>query len=252
MKFSYEDLISGDAIFVPDVGHLNPPRLWQLKPTQGIGMWAYNLYVSVFSWNRQEAIDFLAVTEKIKTEKLNNDRLTSFDVMTLIESSRQLLLNALAFFIEEKVTWDAVEHCFVTVSKNGAIIGRIDRANFAEVSDMILQLNYIGVGKNNKPIRHSSKEAEALWNKAQEYLKRESSKTPKDKNMSIGNIISKLCAATPAYNLQNIYDLTIFQLYDQFFQYGYLRAMNVNEMAFCNHGGKNFNLEDWLKPLTNF
>ena len=67
--------------------------------------------------------------------------------------------------------------------------------------------------------------------------------------MELGNIISKLCAANSGYTLLNIYDLTIFQLYDQFFQYGYLRAMDLNERAFSVHGGKEFNFEKWLEPI---
>ena len=110
-------------------------------------------------------------------------------------------------------------------------------------------MNYINIGESAKPVKHSSAQAQELWERAQQYLKEESAKAPPDKNMNLGNIISKLCAASTSYNLFNIYDLTIFQLYDQFFQYGYLRAMNLNEMAFSNHGGENFDMQGWLKPI---
>ena len=53
MKFSYEDLISGDAIYVDGVGHLRSPQLKELKPTQGIGTWNYNLFLSMLSWDKQ-------------------------------------------------------------------------------------------------------------------------------------------------------------------------------------------------------
>ena len=65
-------------------------------------------------------------------------------------------------------------------------------------------------------------------------------------------MISKLCAANIGYTLFNIYELTVFQLYDQFFQYGYLRAMNLNEMAYSNHGGEKFDIQAWLKPIIKF
>lgn len=252
MKFSYEDLISGDAIPVNGVGHLKSPFLWQLKPTKGIGTWTYNLYVNVLVWDKTDFLKFARTTSGRSLSKLDNDKLTTFDSMTLIDFMRELLQNAMAFFMQERLRWDDNKRCFIAQTNDGQDIGRIDRDNFEDVRDMMLQLNYIGIGKEAKPLRHSSKEAEALWERAQQYLKNESSKAPKDKTMSIGNIISKLCAASTSYNLANIYDLTIFQLYDQFFQYGYLRAMNLNEMAFCNHGGKNFDMQAWLKPLTNF
>ena len=252
MKFSYEDLISGDAIPVKDVGHLKSPLLRQLNPTQGVGTWTYNLYVNVLAWEKEDFLKFARLTSGRPLSKLDNAKLTIFDTMTLIDSTRELLQKAMAFFMQENLTWDSEHRLFISTDDKGEAIGHIDRDNFEEVRDMMLQLNYIGLGKNAKPLKHSSKEAKELWERAQKYLKDESAKPQKDKTMSIGNIISKLCAASTSYNLLNIYDLTIFQLYDQFFQYGYLRAANLNEMAFCNHGGKDFDMQAWLKPLTNF
>ncbi len=252
MKFSYEDLISGDAIPVDGVGRLKSPFLWQIKPTEGIGTWKYNLYLNVLVWDKTEFLKFARTTSGRSLSKLDNEKLTTFDAVTLVEFTRSLLEKSLAFFVKEDLSWSEGEHCFITTDDAGNSVGRIDRDNFDDVRDMMLQLNYIGLGKNARPLRHSSKEAEALWERAQQYLKEESGKSQKDKSMSIANIISKLCAASTSYNLTNIYNLTIFQLYDQFFQYGYLRAMNLNEMAFCNHGGKNFDMQAWLKPLTNY
>ena len=37
MKISYEDLISGDSIYVDGVGHVRSPFLRELKPTEGVG-----------------------------------------------------------------------------------------------------------------------------------------------------------------------------------------------------------------------
>jgi hypothetical protein len=252
MKFSYEDLISGDSIPVDGVGHLKSPLLQRLKPTKGIGTWAYNLYVNALVWDKADFLKFARTTSGRSFKKLDNEKLTTFDTMTLIDFMRELLRKAMAFFMEENLFWDTDKRCFISKTDDEQIMGYINRDNFEEVRDMMLQLNYIGIGKDAKPLRHSTKEAEALWERAQQYLKAESAKTTQDKTMSIGNIISKLCAVSTSYNLLNIYDLTIFQLYDQFFQYGYLRAASLNEMAFCNHGGKNFDMQAWLKPLTKF
>lgn len=250
MKFSYEDLISGDSIFVSGIGHFRSPLLKELKPTQGIGTWTYNLYIGLMAWDKEEVIKFMKITTGRRLSKLeNNDKLTIFDVITLIDEPRKLLQNAIAFFVDEEVSWDAKAHSYILRDKEQKEVGRINRDNFDDARDMMLQMNYINVGESAKPVKHSSKQAQELWERAQQYLKEESAKAPPDKNMNLGNIISKLCAASTSYNLFNIYDLTIFQLYDQFFQYGYLRAMNLNEMAFSNHGGENFDMQGWLKPI---
>ena len=251
MKFSYEELISGDSIFVQNIGHIHSPFLWQLKPTKGIGVSYYNFYLNILSWDKFDTLKFIQSLRLGSVKALKgNDRLEVFDIMTLIDNFRELLQTAMAFFMDEKLVWDANSYRFETRSQtDGELIGYIDRTNFEDVRDMMLQVNYIGIGDQAKPAKFTSAKAKELWELAQKHLKETSVKNPKDKKMELGNIISKLCAVPSGYTLLNIYDLTVFQLYDQFFQYGYLRAMDLNEMAFSNHGGKNFDFQAWLNPI---
>lgn len=254
MKFSYEDLISGDSIPVEGVGHIRSPLLRELKPTQGIGMWTYNLYLNILVWEKEDLIKFMKVSTGKKLKALvGNDKLNAFDAVTILEPSRQLLREAMAFFIDEDLEWDDKTRSFTTKSKNTHDkIGCINRNNFDDVRDMMLQTNYINLGRDAKPTKFSSKKAQSLWEQAQQHLKKEATKSTQDKRMQLGNIISKLSCVSVGYTLLNIYDLTVFQLYDQFFQYGYLRAMDLSEMAYSNHGGKDFDVQAWLKPITNF
>lgn len=251
MKFSYEDLISGDSIPVPGVAHLRSPQLKELKPTQGIGVWRYNLYVSIMSWERDELKKFLRVTTGKRYNALDKAKdLSTFGIITLLDVAQALYCEVIGFFADENVEWDAEQKCFVTSDKNtNEPFGVINGENFDEVRDMILQLNYINLGQNARPSKFDTPQTKALWERVQGYLKQQSAQQPKDKKMTLGNIISKLCAVSIGYNLLNIYELTVFQLYDQFFQYGYLRATNLNDMIFSNHGGKNFDINEWLKPL---
>lgn len=222
----------------------------ELKPSKGIGTWTYNLYLNLLAWDKNEVINFMKLSTGKKLKSLEgNDKLSLFDVISLIEQPRKLLQKAMAFFVDEVISWDEGTRSFLLKNDLDEDVGRINRENFEEVRDMMLQMNYINIGESAKPVKHSSQQAQELWERAQQYLKEESAKATPDKNMNLGNIISKLCAASTSYNLLNIYDLTVFQLYDQFFQYGYLRAMNLNEMAFSNHGGENFDMQAWLKPI---
>lgn len=254
MKFSYEDLISGDSIPVQGIGHIRSPLLKELKPTKGIGMWAYNLYLNILTWGKEELIKSIqAFTQRKLKALVENEKLSTFDVATLLEQSRELLRTAMAFFMDEELIWDKNKHEFLTRSKDDhRLIGSINRDNFDEVKDMMLQVNYINLGKSAKSTKYSSDKAKALWERVQNYLKTEVGKAVLDKRMQLGNIISKLSCVSVGYTLLNIYDLTVFQLYDQFFQYGYLRAMDLSDMVYSNHGGKDFDLQAWLKPITNF
>lgn len=254
MKFSYEELISGSEIFVPEIGHFRSPKLKELKPTEGIGSWNYNLFLSALSWSKEDVIKFLRVSTHQPLKALDKaDKLNTFDIFCIREYERRLLQDAMSFFITEEILWNEKKRCFETYTKeNGKYVGTINRNNYEEVKDMMLQMNYINVGKSANPAKHSSEKAKNLWEIAQQRLKEQSAKAGEKKETTLGNVISKICAAGIGYNLLNIYELTVFQLYDQFFQYGYLRVSDLNERAFTIHGGKNFKIEAWLKPITNF
>lgn len=252
MKFSYEDLLSGDSIPVEGVGHIRSPRLRELKPTEGIGIFTYNYYLHILISDKSNVIALMQALSGRQLKPLENSNLSVFDTLTIIPDMRQQLSSSLNFFMDEDVSWEEAKHKFITYTKEGKQVGAIDRTNFDDVRCYILQANYIGVDALDKPKKFASPRAQALWEEAQKHLQEEAKKTPKkDKRQALGNIVSKLCAAPTGYTLLNIYDLTIFQLYDQFFQYGYLRAIGISEMAFSNHGGKDFDIQKWLQPLTN-
>lgn len=252
MKLAYEDLLSGDPILMDGVGHIRSPYLRELKPTSGIGMWMYNLYLNALSWDKEDFLKAIGATSKINTNILSkNPKLEAYDLITLVPNSRKLLLEAMAFFVCEPVAWEDEEKKFLVLDPTTKEpMGEINRENFEEVRKMILQMNYVSAGDTEKPVRHSSSKAQALWETAQKFLKQERKNTKSDSRMNLGNIISKVCAAGVGYTLLNIYDLTVFQLYDQFFQIGYLRAMKINEAAFSFHGGKKFDVQAWLNPIN--
>lgn len=255
MKFRYEDLISGDSIPADGIGHIRSPFLRELKPTSGIGIWTYNLYLNLLVWEKDEILNFLKVSsgKALKALEQSKEKLSAFDMMTLIDAARELLLQAMAFFMDEDLEWDVRKREFIAkAAGTGEEVGRITRQNFDDVRDMMLQVNYINLSHSTKPVKYSSKKAQALWEKVQKHLKDNAAKSSEDKRMQLGNIISKMSCVSIGYTLLNIYDLTIFQLYDQFFQYGYLRAMGISDMAFSNHGGKEFDVQAWLKPITNY
>lgn len=254
MKFSYEDLISGDSIPVDGIGHIRSPQVKELKPTQGIGTWKYNLYLNILLWEKEDILKFMKLSTGRRLKALSdNDKLNVFDSITILDETRQLLQDAMAFFIDENLVWDKSKREFSAKDKEtNEVVGHINRENFDDVRDMMLQVNYINLGNSAKPTKYSSNKAKALWEEAQKRLKESAKKTVNDDRMKLGNIISKLSCVSVGYTLLNIYELTIFQLYDQFFQYGYLRAMDLSEMAFSNHGGKDFDIQAWLKPIINF
>lgn len=254
MNFAYEDLISGEPIPVYEIGHIRSPFLYEIKPHKGIGYWLYNLYVNIMRWEKDDVIRF---TKMITNKNLNllaeKDKVGVFDALTIVSQTRMLLQDAITFFMTEDLRWVENKRYFEVLNReNGEVIGVIDRKNFDEVRDMILQVNYVDTNNpKTKPI-FSSEKAKQSWEKVQEYLKQTKNNEKNDHSMDIGNVISKLSCAGVGYNLLNIYNLTVYQLYDQFSQYAYLRKIDLGDMIFSNHGGDNFNAMAWLEPIKKY
>ena len=254
MIFSYEDLLSGEAVFFDGVGHIRSPKLKELTPERGIGLSTYYFYLNILSWDKNR---FLELTKRLNlkgseiVEKY--ERFTYFDVLTVLGS--KLLEEVLTFFLCEKAVWDEEERKYIVfeaapnpTSNTGKRIGEITFENFDELRAAILQMNYIKLGQP-KDLTFASEHAREVWERTQGYLSKHAAR--ETETLSIGNVTSKLCAIHHSYNLLNVYELTVFQLYDQFFQCGYLRTIDLNERIYSNYGGEKFNMRDWMKPVKN-
>lgn len=253
MIFDYFDMLSGEAIYYHGVGHLRSPRLNEIKPTTGIGIKGYSLYLNMLSWDKNHVLKYMKLMEYRGTDKLAREELTVFDVITLIPQMRELCRGVLSFFMLEELIWDAKGRKFFAYlsEENDTSTGEVTRDNFEAVRAAILQMNYIGLDKSDVPITHSSERSKELWETAQAYLKKQASQSSDDgkSEYKFGNVVSKVCAVHPSYNFLNVFELTVFQLYDAFFQLNYLRSTNLSEQIFSNHGGDSFHFEDWLKPI---
>lgn len=253
MRFDYFDMLSGDPIFLQGVGHIRSPLLRELHPTNGIGFKSYNLYLNFLTWDKEHLLKYDQLMQYKGAHRLNRKCFNTFDVATLLPQTRELCRVVLSFFMLEDLVWDEANRRYLVMTRDEtpAVAGGIDRDNFEEVRDAMLQLNFIGLDKDEAPMQHSDEKSKDLWEKAQKHLKEQAQKEAKEDKPEyrLSNIISKLCALHPSYNLFNVYDLTVFQLYDSFFQVSYIRSSNLNERIFSNHGGDKFKFEDWLKPI---
>ena len=254
VRFDYFDMLSGDPIYLKGIGHLRSPLLRELMPTSGIGYQTYNLYLNVLSWDKNHLLKYDQLMQLRGADKLNRTCFNVFDVATLLSQTRELCRGVLSFFMVEDLLWDETNRRYVVITPDETheIIGEINRDNFEEVRKLMLHFNFIGLDKDDAPVvAHSTDRAKELWEKAQGFLQEQAeAEVNEDKpEYHLSNIISKICAIHPSYNLFNIYDLTVFQLYDCFFQLGYMRSIDLSEQIFSTHGGENFKFEDWINPI---
>lgn len=251
-KICYEDLQSGDAIPLYGVGHVRSPKLREMRPTEGCGWGLYSTYIYYLKISTASLIQNLKIQSPPESAGV-------FDYVVYLPTLHELYEEAFNFFITEQVIFDETHGCFVVIEGpsdvNGEpkLAGMITGENFDKVRAAILLLNYISLEQADVGVRHSSKSSEDAWNRAQKFLaEQQPTEQQDDKTMALGNLISKLCALHPSINYLNVYDLTVFQFYDTFFQSSYLRSISFSEAVVSNHGSKEFDYSNWLNPLKNY
>lgn len=252
MKIEYADLLSGDPIFVEGAGHIRSPYLYEIKPTSGIGWFKYALYLNVFVWDKAQVLKTASVLQ-VKGLKAfdGKENLTAYDILILIPQTRAMLQNALSFFITEKVEWNEIQKTFFVSNDDGELVGQIGRNNFSEVASTVLNLNYVKTKKQEQnPTKYRSEDAKKMWEQVKEFQQQTEKPSEGQEDYTLGNIISKLCCIHASYNLLNVYNLTVFQLYDQFYQCVYLKQSDLKERIFSIHGGDDFKVDDWIKQIN--
>jgi len=251
-------MLSGYPLVFEGVGTMRSPRLEELRPqtSGGLGEKGYMMYLTLLSWDRDDAIEYAQMCGARGWEKVNNDQFGVFEIVFFLRFLREMYLGMLSFFIEGIVSWDE-KQMHVTISQTDeegdeVEIGIIDKNNFEEVREALLNLNYINIDKSEVVPKFTSEKTRLLWEQAQKYLKEQQRANAKRDSgkYHLANLISKLCVSGANYNMFNVYKLTVFQFYDQIFQYASLRRSSLDENIFSNHGGDRFKADGWLNPLN--
>ncbi len=239
MKLSYFDLISPCPIHVSGVGDIFSPTLRRIAQ---IGAETYNFYLSL----------------------LLADEKTLFSDDAMID----FLKNSLAFFFKEEIFYYSDERCFI-VTNNAAsvitdiealsggrklsdtdIVGVITGDNFSQICDLILQLN--NIKRRDEDIsKVKNKKALDILKKIQKGRAERQKNKKADKNMEIANIISAVANRHPSLNMINIWDLTIYQLWDAFARLSNNSIYDIQSMSVAAWGDKDnhFDAAAWFKRI---
>lgn len=77
--------------------------------------------------------------------------------------------------------------------------------------------------------------------------------TKADKNMELGNIISAVANKSQSLNILNIWDLTVYQVWDCFQRLSNNNIYNIQSMSVAAWGNKDnqFDAASWFKRTDN-
>ena len=248
MNPSYFDLLSPEPIRLENVGGILSPTL---RDIASIGYDTYQYYLAFLTMDLKSYLEMIGQEEAYLL--LSQEGKTYFNIFDLFLSnriSRDLLGTILNFFLQETVVLSRKEYGFI-VQDQSAAIGIITRENFSLVCDLICRRNYISPGQKEDLSGIKSKKVLDIMKKLQKGRSEKAKLNKADRNMEIGNIISAVANKSPSLNIHNIWELTVYQLWDCFARLSHNTIYDIQSMSVAAWGDKehHFDAASWYKRM---
>ncbi len=235
MKLDYLDLLSPEPVRMENVGGILSPKL---RDVASIGYDAYQFYLELLLMDLEKSLSMLGHKEDF--DRLSDEEKTDldmFDLWTANGQSANLLEKVLNFFIKEEVVYSGQNRCFLIQDGNGDV-GTITRDSYPQVRDIICQRVCIRPDQEEDLSKVRNKKALEIAKKLQKGRSQKKKQEKADKNMELGNIISAVANRSPSLNILNIWDLTVYQLWDCFSRISNNNIYDIQARAVAAWGNK--------------
>lgn len=251
LNLDYFTLLSPEPVSFQNVGSIKSPTL---REVSRIGYMTYQGYLSLLLLDTKSYLSALKLHGITQYESMN-----FFDILIYDKSLRTSVCNALNFFMTDDVSFDEEHNVFFTFNSpveghsQKQPTGIIHSENYADVTDVILQR--VNIRRNNtdyENVKIKNKTAAHLLEKIKKGS--EKSRKKEDKKLSLANIISSLASHHKSINMINIWDLTVYQLYDQFNRQRLNDCYDIQSLhiaAWGNSEGK-FDDTQWFSLMNEY
>ncbi|POO87871.1 hypothetical protein C1H59_03650 [Clostridium sp. 3-3] len=281
MKLDYSYLISPYPYYLMlktsnssiVIGGIKSPTLREIW-SPDITYQRYQIFISQLLMNPQKYYE--DKPEKLDWyNSLNKEEQNRLDMMHIIEEDVTLQKDyerMLNFFFVENVFWNTTykvffvlgnntyydkekQYCY-TITEGGEKkptnnFGYISKNTLSIVCDIILQRCGVNNNKNDEKPKFKNKMAEYIWNK--QHNDTNKSKLKGDKYLELPNIISSYSSFNHSnIGILNIWDMTIYQLCDQFQRERFNNCYDISKYQVGYYGDKDdkFDSDKWLKSIN--
>lgn len=260
MHLDYFDLITPEPLPIPGAGSLKPPTL------RDIARLTYPVYETYLAFLNMSPLRYCTeVNPRLRGwyEALSPEQaelLSMYDIAVSNEEMAKLFSSIFQFFFTGEVAYSRENDAFllfsrVTDSGQEALPapgGSINKGNYAHIVTLILKLNHIDSKEPVDLTKVKNEKGRKIYQRIQK-LKEEHAKTAKkNDDLDIGNIISAVCARHHSINYTNVWDMTIYQLWDTFHRLQAENAYEINKTMVSVWGDKEkkFDFNSWFKNIT--
>ncbi|MEK5036300.1 hypothetical protein MKY96_33145 [Paenibacillus sp. FSL R7-0302] len=240
------NLLCGDPLHADSV-EVRPLTLRQIKD---VGYSAYSKYLSILTMEKKDILQDVA----------EFDEYSLIDIVIMSQSD--ILLKAfsegLALFLGETVE-DLVitDKAFIFGAKDSSRDIRDCKViNFSNFADIVQILKYqnclIGATETYKRTNPADEKAKRILEKlkkSKEILsKKKAEESSPDQEIDIADIVSAVSTKSNTYNKSNIWDITTYQLYDEYRRLEAISTYETNILAMIQ-GAKIDNLKHWSAKI---
>lgn len=205
----------------------------------------YQQHLAILSYNTDDVIELYSA--KAEYDKLSADaqrNINAFDLLTSVDFFREVLRQALQFFIEETVLFDPELGGFsVFCGKRRAAL--IDSESYKRIRDVILKTNFVTVEAAENERVFANSKAKAIFEKLKKG--RKNKRKSSGEMLSIPDLVSAVSVYSNSYNLLNIGELSVYQLYDQFYRLDTKTQIDVCSLKWAAWGTEPFDFSLWYK-----
>lgn len=238
-------LLAGEGIKIEGLGITYP---LSLKEIMTVGNLAYNYYVFTLLVEKPTTDTKLTVFELFLAYCYHNEEL----LPPLNLSFREMAIRALSLIFKEPVFYHPQGFFYLgeLIQKDGIFFGRILTENqFDLIRKIIRKQNYFKEEKN-EDIKYANEKARQIQEKIN-AMKEKIRQQNKDEGLKLNDIISIVASYSPNINMFNVWDLTIFQLYELYIRL-MMKDTYESQFAMLLQGAdpKELKLEHWARKTN--
>lgn len=249
MKLDYYDLISPVPFTIQNVGSLKP---YTLRDIAKLTYRVYSTYIALLNISPKDYCTKANPDLTAWYEGLPEDQRSQLDMYDIAVSSSDMQRSfsaILDFFFLETVIYHPTKDAFLLLGDESVVTGMINKSNYTEICSIILQFNHIQARDDVNLSKVKNQKGLKRYLEMQKQKENHRVKPRSDSNLDLGNIISSVCAMHNSINYTNVWDMTIYQLWDTFVRLRNLDVYVTSRTAVSVWGDKDnkFDFNSWFK-----